>query len=78
LIDWAARRQVRLNPDLQAQLGDGFGPGADGEDRFDAVAGLLGILDLLLAARKDYEPEGARLRDIEGWILGMPITEDAV
>jgi hypothetical protein len=78
LIDWAARRQVRLDPELQAQLGDGFGPAASGEDRFDALAGLLGMLDLLLSIRLDFEPQGARLRDIEGWIFGMPVPEDAV
>ena len=61
--------------DLHAQVADGFGPKKDGEDPFDAVLGLLGMI----AVATTYEPSGIptsdqlpHVRSVEGWILGVP------
>ena len=76
----AARR--RAAPALAAALGtiatpalldaivDGFGDGADGEDRFDAVVALAGVWLVATGRRALYEPGGRVLREIEGWVLG--------
>jgi hypothetical protein len=53
------------------EIEDGFGAGADGEDRFDAVVGLLGMLNVVLGRRPSGEPDDPTVRRIEGWILGQ-------
>lgn len=68
---WMAAAGVVASRALAAQLADGFGPRAAGEDAFDAVAGLLGMLDVLLGRRSLHEPGDAVVRSVEGWILGL-------
>ena len=62
---------VALEPRAQAEIEDGFGTGADGEDRFDAVVGLLGMLLVLRGQRGSGEPDDPVVRRIAGWILGQ-------
>ena len=50
-----------------------FGARNDGEDRFDAVVGLLGMLDVVLGNLPSGEPEDDTTR-VEGWILGQHST----
>ena len=66
-------RRARGFP-LVAEIEDGFGAGASGEDRFDAVAGLFGILNVVLGRRPSGEPDDPVVRRIEGWILGQTAT----
>ena len=67
--DWADSRRVRLESGLENKLDDGFGPRKDGEDPFDAVVGLLGMLDVVLGNLPSGEPRDDTTQ-IEGWILG--------
>ena len=60
-----------LDPAARAEIEDGFGAGAIGEDRFDAVVGLLGMLNVVLGRRASGEPDDPVVRRIEGWILGQ-------
>jgi hypothetical protein len=71
LLAWAAARGVALHPALREAIGDGFGATADGEDRFDALAGLVGMLNVVLGVRPPGEPDDAQVRQVEGWILGQ-------
>lgn len=71
LLDWAERARVTLMPDLHAAIQSGFGSAPSGEDLFDAMVGLFGMLNLLLGLRGLDEPTGRSLRQIEGWILGQ-------
>lgn len=71
LLGWAAANPVTGNNDLKAMLDDGFGKAADGEDRFDAVVGLMGMLNVLFGRRPAGDPADDRLRRIEGWIMGQ-------
>lgn len=71
LLAWAAANPVRLSTELAATLRDGFGETADGEDRFDAVVGLMGMLNVMLGHRPAGEPADERVRRVEGWILGQ-------
>lgn len=66
---WARDRGVRLDPQLENELAKGFGSRGDGEDRFDAVVGLFGMLDVVLGNRASGEPADPTTK-IEGWILG--------
>ncbi len=71
LLDWAAVHDIALAPELRDSLQDGFGPHAAGEDAFDAVVGVFGMLNVALGTRPPGEPDDARLRRVEGWILGQ-------
>lgn len=73
LVRWAEASGVELTSDLRAAIEDGFG-GAAGDDRFDAVVGLFGMLNVLLGERPVFEPEDARIRRIEGWMLGLEVS----
>ena len=67
---WARKNRVRICPSLHDAIDDGFGKDRSGEDRFDAVVGLLGMLDVVLGNRPPGAPRDERTR-VEGWILGQ-------
>lgn len=67
---WARRHDVELSDALDEEIGDGFGSKADGEDRFDAVVGLFGMLGIVLGRRPSGEPSHDPDLPVEGWILG--------
>ena len=66
---WAHTNGVRLTQQLQDEIKDGFGPRGSGEDPFDAVVGLFGMLDVVLGNLAPGEPRDDSTQ-IEGWILG--------
>ena len=66
---WADSNAVRLSERLQGEIQDGFGPSRDGEDPFDAVVGLFGMLDVVLGNLASGEPRDDKTQ-IEGWMLG--------
>ena len=70
LRNWARTNHVLLADRLQASIDSGFGADAAGEDCFDAVVGLFGMLDVVLGNRPAGEPEDD-VTKIEGWILGQ-------
>jgi len=71
MLRWADRVGVQVHTDLRALLDDGFGPRPEGEDAFDAVTGLFGMLNVLLGHRGSGYPRDAGVREVEGWILGQ-------
>jgi hypothetical protein len=71
LFAWAETAGVCLDPALVDEIEDGFGPGGSGDDRFDAVVGLFGILDVALDRRSSGAPEDPIVHRVEGWILGQ-------
>lgn len=73
LIEAAGGLGAALDGRLVEMIETGFGERADGEDRFDAVAGVLGLLDVLKAGI--CEPAEPTVRRIEGWILGLDPAE---
>jgi hypothetical protein len=68
LLLWAGKQNVRLESQLRKEIQDGFQRGDD--DAFDAVVGLLGMLQVCLGQRATGEPDELEIQDIEGWILG--------
>ena len=74
---WLADKPFDLDDGVRAQLDDGFGSKSDGEDKFDAVIGLLGMLGTIAAGEADLLPSGDQTRlGREGWIFGQdPATE---
>jgi hypothetical protein len=69
----AAMRRLSVTPDpaLAAAIADGFGPTPDGEDRFDSVIGVLGVINVLAGHRPGGIPPDPWLRRWEGWVLGQ-------
>jgi len=45
---------------------DGFRPSKYGEDAFDAIISLIGILVILTPTRSQFEPPDERIRCVEG------------
>jgi hypothetical protein len=64
-------RRVVPSAALRAMVADGFGADAAGEDRFDSVIGLLGLVGVLDGARPDFVPQDEAVRRWEGWVLGQ-------
>jgi hypothetical protein len=71
LLEWANAAGVDLDPSLVAEIRSGFGADASGDDRFDAVVGLFGMLNVALGRRPSGESDDDVVRRIEGWILGQ-------
>jgi hypothetical protein len=71
LIEFAADAKIWLDAALLESIQNGFGADAFGEDRFDCVIGLLGMLNVLLGRRTPGDPTDPDIARIEGWILGM-------
>lgn len=49
----------------------GFDAGSVGEDQFDALVGLFGILDVIDGHRAEGPIGDAKIHSLEGWILGQ-------
>lgn len=65
------KRSISLSEDVDAQLHDGFGAAADGEDRFDAFCGACGMIEIANGCRAAGTPRDPDIRNFEGWILGQ-------
>lgn len=73
LLAWAERLNLVLDEALAATIRDGFGEAAAGEDPFDAVVGLWGMLNLAVGERPWVEPDAPIIRRLEGWIMGQEV-----
>lgn len=68
LLRWANVADARLHTALELQIAAGF---PEGDDAFDAVIGLFGMLDVVTGRRSANEPSDAKIRAVEGWIIGQ-------
>jgi hypothetical protein len=68
---WARQRPVELHGELQTLVADGFGPSNGAEDPFDAMLGLVSMVEVALGYRGDGAPDLDMVREVEGWILGQ-------
>lgn len=75
LIPWASTHGLELSPPLKNRIMDGFGSGRDGEDQFDSLVGLYGMINIVMGCHDAWEPGLSRLREIEGWIFGQSEPE---
>lgn len=67
---WGARNHVAFTPELASLLDQGFGSRAEGEDAFDAVIGLFGMIEVVDGRRPAGE---VKCGGWEGWILGQAV-----
>lgn len=70
ILDWAAGHSVLLSDAAEAAVRDGFGEAASGEDAFDALAGLLKMIEIADGRRPEATVGLAPVLRWEGWILG--------
>jgi len=71
LLRWVKDNHLELSSELRASVIDGV---PQGSDAFDAIVGLLGMMQVVLGRREPGEPE--EVRKVEGWILGQSPDED--
>ena len=72
LRTWAAERpDVVISPELRSAIDDGFSAEASGEDRFDAVLGLMSMVDVVLGRLGEGPGTSVAGLEVEGWILGQ-------
>jgi hypothetical protein len=68
LLERAQSIGLELEPELVAAIQRGF---PEGDDAFDAVIGLFGMIEVVAGRRRSGEPKEERIRQLEGWILGQ-------
>jgi hypothetical protein len=71
LLNWAEEYGVAMVDWVETAVADGFGPKPSSEDPFDALVGLLGLLNPLLNGQPIAVPIKPDIRQIEGWIFGL-------
>lgn len=68
LLSWATNVNVELSAPLRLEIETGF---STGDDAFDAVVGLFGMIEVATGRRRPNEPNEDRIRNLEGWIFGQ-------
>ncbi len=71
LVDLSDKFGIDMDSPIQELLWDGFGDAPDGEDKFDALIGLYGMINIVLGLHPTGEPLLPHISNIEGWIFGQ-------
>ena len=71
LLSWASRHHVTLPSAIEGPIRNGFGERDDGEDAFDAITGLCGMIEVADGRRAEAPDAMASWARLEGWILGQ-------
>jgi hypothetical protein len=73
VLAWADSLGVSWEASVRRRVTAGLSPGPDGEDEFDAIVGLLGVIAVVTGALASGEPDDdPAIATTEGWILGRP------
>ncbi len=70
ILSWGAQRSVAFTAEAKRDTVDGFGSSGNGEDRFDAFAGLLQMIEIADGRRLEMTESHSATQQWEGWILG--------
>jgi hypothetical protein len=71
LLEWARALAVSWDPAIRRRAEAGFAAGPTGEDEFDSVVGVLGMIAVVTGTIAAGPPPGdPALATTEGWILG--------
>jgi hypothetical protein len=70
-LDWATRYGVSFEGEALDSLLNGFGPSKAGEDPFDALIGLLSMIEVVDGRRDEGSASNRDSAAWEGWILGQ-------
>jgi hypothetical protein len=72
IFAWASACSVSFCPTIRQWIDSGCGSDPLGEDRFDALLGLLAMIEVAEGRRSEGAPGDEPVRRWEGWILGQP------
>ena len=75
ILEWAAKNGVEFTSACRDQIEDGFGSDRAGEDRFDALLGLLGMIEVADQRRQEGCPDDEDILRWEGWIMGQAASD---
>lgn len=78
ILSWCGRNSVRLHRLVELEIRDGFGDSDISEDKFDTVVGLLGMIEVAQHTPRFAAPADPAVRNVEGWILGMPTESEPI
>ena len=70
ILSWCRSNQVTMPQDLRLALEVGFNQSVTGEDQFDSLVGLLGMIESVRHPSRFAAPDPLLIQSIEGWILG--------
>jgi hypothetical protein len=71
LLAWARSLGITWRSSVASRARDGFGDRRRGDDEFDAVVGLLGVIGVVSGFIESGEPcDDPAVTAVEGWILG--------
>ena len=68
LTKWGAYLHLSLEPAFLYKIEKGL---PKGDDAFDAVVGLFGVIEVVTGRRQPGEPDTDTISRLEGWILGQ-------
>jgi hypothetical protein len=68
---------VRFADGARKELIEGFGPSKSGEDSFDALLGLLSMIEVVDGRRDEGGASAKEALIWEGWILGQRAEKSA-
>lgn len=71
ICSWLGNRDQIDSRTIHDLIGSGFGGDLNGEDRFDAFVGVLGMIDVVIGERREGVPDLLEIETWEGWILGQ-------
>jgi hypothetical protein len=71
MLEWASKHQVKFSQQVERLILCGFGEGNNGEDPFDAVVGLCGMIEVCDGRRAEAPDALWSSQPGEGWILGQ-------
>jgi hypothetical protein len=76
ILAWARSLGVSWDPRIRDRVEEGFSDGANGEDEFDAVIGLLAMISVVTGELRPGEPrDDPAVTTVEGWILGRSVSD---
>ena len=81
MLGWASRHCVAMPAAIRQLIRTGFGERGDGEDAFDAVAGLCGMIEVADGHRSEAPDALWESPAREGWILGqidLPVDANGI
>jgi hypothetical protein len=71
MLGWASRHDVSIAAAIRQLIHSGFGEREDGEDAFDAITGLCGMIEVADGRRAEAPDALWSSPPREGWILGQ-------
>ncbi|WP_338187206.1 methyltransferase type 12 [Thalassospira tepidiphila] len=71
LRDNASKKGIEISPSVWADISDGFGPDHGKDDAFDALIGVMGLIEIAEGRRPEHLPRTPSVLNREGWIVGL-------